>query len=198
MRLRRGWVCFWGALASAVFLACGGSGPSDPFDPQEALQRGWAAYEGGNFSAALLEFERAANLDAGLADAHNGVGWAHLSLAQGQPAEGTLLLALSAFERAVDRDDQLADAWVGLGQARFLRRSGRQELLDAAAALETALSAPRDSLFRHDYGSEAAIIALEAWCRHYAGDVDGAVRRASAALALEPELSAARTLINLP
>lgn len=177
---------------------CGGDNPAEPANAQAALKRGWAAYTKGAFSDALLEFERAVNLDAALADAHNGAGWAHLSLAQGEPSASAVDLAEASFRRAVQNDAALSDAWVGLAMALYVRRADAQDLNEAGEALSTALRTGGASLYRHDYASEADIAALDAWRLYYAGDSAAAFRRASDALNLNPSLQAAQILLKMP
>ena len=188
-------------LGGIVLLAIGCGGDEDTVTPDpvalDALNRGWAAYGAGDYSTALLEFERAANLDENLADARNGIGWARLSLVEGAPEASVLDLAVDAFTEALRKDGNLADAWVGMGQALFLRRESADELRDAARAFASAREAPPQTLFRHDYTSLADIYALEAWCYYYTGDLDTARSRANAALDVRAGTPSARLLVDL-
>ena len=188
-------------LSGVVLFGIGCGADEDTLAPDpgalDALNRGWAAYAAGDFSNALLEFERAANLDETLADAQNGIGWARLSLVEGAPESSVLDLAVDAFTEALRKDGNLADAWVGMGQALFLRRASADELRDAARAFASARDVPSETLFRHDYSSLADIYALEAWCYYYTGDLDAARSRANAALEARAETPSARLLVEL-
>ncbi len=195
MNWTRVWVLCCVVLAAA---GCGGDDTAEPANAHAALKRGWAAYTKGAFSDALLEFERAVNLDAALADAHNGAGWTHLSLAQGEPSESAVDLAVDSFRRAIQNDEALSDAWVGLGMALYVRRADAQDLNEAGEALAAALRTGGGSLYRHDYSSEADIAALDAWRLYHAGDSAAAFRRASDALKLNPSLQAAQILLKMP
>jgi tetratricopeptide (TPR) repeat protein len=182
--------------ALCVLFGCGEDKERNA-DALETLDRGWSAYARGDFSSALLEFERAANLDSTLADAHNGKGWTHLHLVEGAPSPQGLEQAVQAFARALRQDGQLADAWVGLGQALFLRKSTPQDLEDAARALASSRDANPGTLYRHDYSDAAHVLTLEGWCYYYAGNPDAARESARQALRLRPSLASARLLDDI-
>ena len=188
-------------IASLAFAACGGDS-ADPggeatADAQAAVERGWSAYARRDFSVALVEFERATNLDDGLGDAHNGLGWTRLHLLEGAPTADVLRLASESFAASLRADGDFADAWVGLGQALYMARDDVKSLLDGANALASAREAAPASLYRHDYVSEAQIRALEAWCYYYAGDTVAAASVARAAAQLDANVAAATVLTGL-
>ena len=169
-------------IVRAAILACcwlilnGCSSDSDPNTSSaiDYTQRGWNDYKAGNYAQALLSFERAVNFDENLADAHNGIGWSHLSLSL------TPALAQEAFQNAVQLDTANADAWVGLANVLYLRNNeaGTQQasikeindFRSAIRAIDNALQGDAHYLFRHDYRSKADLYALKASCYYYLGE----------------------------
>jgi len=142
---------------------------------KENLQIGWQDYDKGKFDSALLSFERAVSLDNSLSDAHNGLGWSHLSASQSDNFNQQLIQkALVSFQESIKRDENNADAWVGLANALFLRRADNQDFITAAQAIDNALKTDSTLLYRHDYKSEADLHALKAVCYYYAGDIQSA------------------------
>ena len=187
-------------MSTVWTLGCGGDTEEDvdvDLGASEAVDRGWTDYATGDFASALTNFEEAASLDSGLADAHNGVGWSRLSLVDGTASQPTLSAAVDAFGRALQGDSAHADAWVGLGQALLLRRSGASDISDAAKAFTNARTANVTTLFRHDYTSIAEIRAAEAWSQYYAGDTASARMNADEAVDAVPGLAAAEVLLTL-
>ena len=190
-----------GVLLSLTWAGCGGDSADpvgdDDAAAQAAVDRGWSAYATRDFSVALVEFERAANLDASQPDAHNGLGWTRLHLLEGAPTDDVLRLSASSFAAALQADGEFADAWVGMGQALFMARGDVKTLLDAANALASARDASPTSLYRHDYTSEGQLRALEAWCYFYAGDLTTASSVARAATQLDPNVAAGTLLTQV-
>lgn len=142
------------------------SSDSDPNTPSAVnyTEQGWRFYQSGDYPQALLSFERAINFDEALADAHNGVGWSHLSLSLNPP------LAQEAFQNAVQLDASNADAWVGLANLLYLRNKGTTDFRSAIRAIDNALQGDTQYLFRHDYRSKADLYALKASCYYYLGE----------------------------
>ena len=165
----------------------------------EKRQRdGWAAYDEGDFSAALLHFERVIELDASLADAHNGLGWTHLSAAHAPGTTPEILdKAQRAFEAAIRSDTSSADAWIGLANTLFLRRESASDFQIALRAIDNALQADPRSLYRHDYQSAADLYALGAACHYYLGQTNLASATIESALQIEPSNTAALSLQHL-
>lgn len=129
------------------------------------IQQGWTAYDSDDFTQAILNFERALNADPELADAHNGVGWSNLSL--GLP----LSLAQEAFQTAIKLDTSNGDAWVGLANVLYLRQNDKTDFESALLAIDNALQAEKQYLYRHDYTAESDLYALKACCYFYLGDL---------------------------
>lgn len=168
-------------LASYFLMLSGCSSDPDP-NTSSALnhmERGWHSYESGNHAQALLSFERAINFDENLADAHNGVGWSHLSLALNPP------LAQEAFQNAVQLDPSNADAWVGLANLLFLRHKDTNDFRSAIRAIDNALQGDAQYLFRHDYRSKAELYVLKAACYYYLGENASAKQEVDRALQIE-------------
>ena len=165
----------------------------------EKRQRdGWAAYDKGDFSAALLHFERVIELDITRADAHNGMGWAHLSIAHAPVATPDVLArAQRAFEAAVRSDASTADAWIGLANTLFLRRESASDFQIALRAIDNALQGDHRTLYRHDYQSVADLHVLRAACYYYLGQTSLARLTVESALQMEPSNAAALSLQNL-
>jgi tetratricopeptide (TPR) repeat protein len=170
---------------------------SDRFGAEENLKTGWLEYNNGNYSAALLSFERAISLDDSLADAHNGLGYGLLSSSSSSTFNPQLTLkALSAFQEAIRRDETNADAWVGLANALFLRRTDASDFKTAVQAIDKALELDSAFLYRHDYTSKADIHALKAACLYYAGDVKSANIEVKTALEIASENQTALAIQN--
>lgn len=131
---------------------------------------GWVKYNQNDFSQALVAFERAVSLNPNLSDAHNGLGWAHLSMSQ-VPNTNTQIIATAqrSFQDAILADTQNSDAWIGLANVLFLRRQKPADFEAAIQAIENALAADRAYFFRHDYDSIADIHILKAFCYYHLG-----------------------------
>ena len=69
-------------LCLIISFGCSDDSEVDTAAAQKGQMDGWAAYDKEDFAAALLHFERVIDLDATLADAHNGLGWTHLSISR--------------------------------------------------------------------------------------------------------------------
>ncbi len=177
----------------AVLNLSGCSGDSDPNTPSAVnyTEQGWSHYKSGNYAQALLSFERALNFDGNLADAHNGVGWSHLSLALNPP------LALEAFQNAVQLDASNADAWVGLANTLYLRNKEATDFRAAIRAIDNALQGDAQYLFRHDYDSKADLYALKASCYFYLGEHQSAEVEINKALQVDTTHRTAVALQNL-
>ena len=159
---------------------------------------GWTAYNEGDFSAALLHFERVIELDPTLADAHNGLGWAYLSTSHAPATTSeTLARAQRAFEAAIRTDTSSADAWIGLASTLFLRRESASDFQIALRAIDNALQGDHRTLFRHDYRSIADLHALRAACYYYLGQTNLARSAIESALQTEPSNRAALSLQHL-
>ena len=183
-------------LVSCFLMQSGCSSDSDPNTPSALghMERGWSAYESGNYAQALLNFERAINFDEELADAHNGVGWSHLSLSLNPP------LAQEAFQNAVQLDASNADAWVGLANVLYLRHKDAKDATDFRSvirAIDNALQGDVQYLFRHDYHSNAELYALKSACYYYIGENQSAKQEANKALQIDTTNRTAIVLQNL-
>ncbi|MCY4570615.1 MAG: hypothetical protein OXD49_20190 [Candidatus Poribacteria bacterium] len=168
-------------LAACFLMQSGCSSDSDPNTSSavDHMERGWRSYESGDYAQALLSFERAINFDENLADAHNGVGWSHLSLSLNPP------LAQEAFQNAVQLDPSNADAWVGLANLLFLRHKDTNDFQSAIRAIDNALQGDAQYLFRHDYRSNAELYVLKAACYYYLGEDMSAEQEVGKALQIE-------------
>ena len=193
--------CYSLLLLTSTFLLLFGCGGDEEIDTEAAhkrLDEGWTAYNQGDFPNALLSFERAVNLDPTVADAHNGLGWSHLSASRTSSINRQVIAkAQEEFEEAIRLDSANADAWVGLASALFLRREGATDLRAVLRAIDNALQADHRTLFRHDYHTAAALQALKAACYYYLAELALAVSTTDAALAMEPQNTAANALKRL-
>lgn len=183
---------------AAILVACFlmQSGCSDDSDPNTSsalnyMERGWSAYASGKYAQALLSFERAINFDEELADAHNGVGWSHLSLSLNIP------LAQEAFQNAVQLDASNSDAWVGLANLLYLRHKDATDFRSAIRAIDNALQGDTQYLFRHDYYSNAELYALKASCYYYLGENQSAQQEVDRVLQVDATNRTAVVLQNL-
>ena len=180
-------------LASCLLMQSGCSSDSDPNTSSslDHMERGWRSYESGDYPQALLSFERAINFDENLADAHNGVGWSHLSLSLNPP------LAQGAFQNAVQLDPSNADAWVGFANLLFLRNKDTNDFRSAIRAIDNALQGDAQYLFRHDYRSNAELYVLKAACYYYLGEEASAKQEVDKVLQIETTNRTAIVLQNL-
>lgn len=193
---------YW-AVSIIILCAMASFGCSDDLEVdaaavQETLMRGWTAYDTGDFAAALLHFEHVIELDAGLADAHNGLGWTYLSSSR-EPVEtaGVLAKAQGAFELAIRSETSNGDAWIGLAETLFLRRESDSDFQTALRAIDNAFQGDHRTLFRHDYQSAADIHAFRAACYYYLGETNLARSAIGSALQTEPSNTAALALQGL-
>ena len=180
-------------LAFCLLMQSGCSSDPDP-NTSSALnhmEQGWRSYESGDYPQALLSFERAINFDENLADAHNGVGWSHLSLSLNPP------LTQGAFQNAVQLDPSNADAWVGFANLLFLRNKDTNDFRSAIRAIDNALLGDAQYLFRHDYRSNAELYVLKAACYYYLGEDASAKQEVDKVLQIETTNRTAIVLQNL-
>ncbi|MCZ6679243.1 MAG: hypothetical protein O7E52_18595 [Candidatus Poribacteria bacterium] len=185
-------------LCFASLIGCSEDAEFDTATAQKKQAEGWTAYDGGDFSKALLSFERAINLDATVADAHNGLGWSHLSASRVSSMNPQIIAkAQGAFEEAIRLDTSNADAWIGLANTLFLRREKASDFQTALRAIDNALKADHRTLFRHDYQSAADLYALRAACYYYLGETNLASLSIDAAVKIEPQNTAALSLKQL-
>ncbi len=175
-------------ILSVLILSCSSDSETVSATAITHTQQGWIAYNSGDFTQALLNFERALNSDPEHADAHNGVGWSHLSLSL------TVSLALDAFQNAVRYDSTNADAWIGLANTLYLRYKDTSDFGDAIKAIDNGLNADTKYLYRHDYYTNAELFALKASCYFYLGENQKAMQEIEKALQID---AANRTAIVL-
>jgi tetratricopeptide (TPR) repeat protein len=185
-------------LCSAVILGCSDAPDVDTEAARKNLADGWTAYNRGDFSAALLNFERAINLDENLADAHNGLGWTHLSASPVSSINPQIITkAKGEFEEAVRIDNSNADAWLGLANTLFLRREKDSDFRAALRAINNALDADNGFFFRHDYQTAAELHALKAACYYYLDEIDLATSSIGTAIKIDPQNAPALALATL-
>ncbi len=178
-------------LAALNLSGCSGDSDPDTSSAVSYTEQGWRHYASGNYPQALLSFERALNFDDALADAHNGVGWSHLSLSLTPP------LAQEAFQNAVQLDASNADAWVGLANLLYLRNKDATDFEAALRAIDNALQGDAQYLFRHDYDSKADLYALKASCYFYIDEHQSAEVEINKALQIDTAHKTAIVLQNL-
>ena len=185
-------------LCLILSFGCANDPEVDPAAVQKGQQDGWTAYNKGDFSAALLHFERVIELDTTFADAHNGLGWTHLSISHESSISPEILAkAQKAFESAIRSDASNADAWVGLANTLFLRRESAADFQTALRAIENALQGDHRTLFRHDYQSDADLYVLIATCYYYLGQTDLATSATERSLQIESSNTTALSLQQL-
>ena len=181
-----------------IFFGCSDDAEVDTATVEKRQREGWTAYDKGDFSAALLHFERVIELDATLADAHNGLGWTHLSITRAPATAPELLTkAQMAFESAIRSDTSNADAWIGLANTLFLRRESGSDFQLALRAIDNALQGDPRTLFRHDYQSIADLYALRAACYYYLGETGLAKAAIESVRQTEPSNTTALSLQHL-
>lgn len=180
----------------SVFLFLTLIGCSDDIDTNTSsaishTDQGWLSYNYGNYTQALLNFERALNSNPEYADAYNGVGWSQLSLSL------TLTLAQESFQNAVRYDSSNADAWIGLANVLYLRNKENSDFRSAIRAIDNALDGDDTYLYRHDYRSIADIYALKAACYFYLGEIQLAKEEIDNAQQIDAENRTVIALQNL-
>lgn len=179
------------AVCAAGFSGCSGDSEPSTSDALSETARGWGLYDAGEYAQALLSFERAINFDENVADAHNGVGWSHLSLST------NTTLAQESFQNAVALDPSHSDAWVGLANLLFLRHKDATDFRSALRAVDNALAGDPTYLFRHDYHSVSELHALKAACYYYLGEDADATAAVEQTLQSEPTNRTALALHDL-
>ena len=179
------------SLLILTHLACSNDTDSESSTTLRHTQIGWSAYNSGNFTQALLSFERALKTDPEFADAHNGVGWSNLSLSL------SLQFSQESFQNAVKIDPTNGDAWVGLANVLYLRNKNKTDFESAIRAIENALQGDEQYLYRHDYFSKANLLALKAACYYYLGDIDKTRNEINKVLSLDVKNSTAIALQSL-
>lgn len=180
----------------SVFIILTQIGCSDDIDSDTSSaishsEQGWISYNSGNYTQALLNFERALNSNPEYADAYNGVGWSQLSLSL------TLTLAQESFQNAVRYDSANADAWIGLANVLYMRNKENSDFRSAIRAIDNALDADNTFLYRHDYQSIADIYALKAACYFYLGENELAREEHNKAQQIDAENRTVIALQNL-
>ena len=181
------------AILAVLTILNGCSSDSEPNTSGAVsyMEQGWNLYASGDYAQALLSFERAVNFDETLADAHNGIGWSHLSLSL------NATLTQEAFQNAIQLDNANADAWVGLATVLYLRNKETNDFRSAIRAIDNALQGDTQYLFRHDYQSKADLYALKAACYYYLGEHQPATVEIDKALQIDTANSTAVVLQNL-
>ena len=157
-------------ICSLVFIISCSNDDDENTTVSNHVGQGWYAYNSGNYTQAVLNFERALNANPESSDAHNGVGWSNLSLAL------PLSLAQESFQNAVRYDPSNGDAWVGLANVLYLRHKDNSDFESAIRAIDNALDSEKQNLYRHDYDSESDLYALKACCYFHLGDYDKALQ----------------------
>ncbi len=182
---------FISVLPLLMLVGCSNDAETDAATALSHTQQGWHAYRAADYTQALLSFERALNIDPEFADAHNGAGWSHLSLSL------TLPLAQEAFQNALRYDASNADAWVGLANVLYLRYKDSSDFNAAIRAIDNALQADAQYLYRHDYHSNAELYALKAACYFYLGESQLARQEIDKTLKIDAENKTAIVLQNI-
>ena len=172
-------------------LACSTDSESESATTIKHTQIGWSTYNSGNYTQALLSFERALKVDPEYADAHNGVGWSNLSLSL------SLQFSQESFQNAVKIEPTNADAWVGLANVLYLRNKNKTDFQSAIRAIDNALQGDEQYLYRHDYFSKANLFALKAACYYYLGDDDKSIDEIKNTLSIDAENNTAIALQSL-
>lgn len=185
-------------LCVITSFGCSDDPEVDTAAAQDRLIDGWTAYDKGDFAGALLHFQQVIELDTTVADAHNGLGWTHLSISR-EPVKmpEAIAKAQEAFERAIRSDTSNADAWIGLADTLFLRRESDADFQTALRAIDNAFQGDHRTLFRHDYQSAADLHTLRAACYYYLGQIELARSATESALQTEPSNTAALSLQQL-
>lgn len=174
-----------------TLIGCSGDSETATTSALNHTEQGWQAYRSGDYTQALLNFERALNTDPEFADAHNGVGWSHLSLSL------TLSLAQEAFQNAIRYDTSNADAWVGLANVLYLRYKDTSDFNAAVRAIDNALRGDEKYLYRHDYYSNVELYALKAACYFYLGETQLARKEIDKAVQIDTENRSVIVLQNM-
>ncbi len=131
------------ALAVCVVMIPGGCGNTDTGtapNPTE-LQKGWTAFEAGDYTSAESAFGNALIEEPTSSEVQNGLGWTKLRL-------GLLAEAVAAFETALTNGFSGATPFAGL--AIGLRDLEPVDYAAAIAAVLSALAIDSSYTFEHD------------------------------------------------
>jgi tetratricopeptide (TPR) repeat protein len=126
-------------------MMLGGCGTSDegngPTPPSTHVDRGWEAFEAGDFADAESHFEAAIAEDLANSEAHNGLGWTNMKL-------DDLQEALTSFDAALTHGFIGADPHAG--KAILLRDLEPVDYAAAITSANSALGIESDYVFAHD------------------------------------------------
>ena len=124
----------------ALLLGCGDD-ENGGVTAEQLTSEGWMLFETGDFVAAEFKFEEALAVDAGFAEADNGLGWTWLRL-------DSLSVAVSSFDAALAKGLPGADPYAG--QAVAYRDLEPVDLTLAVEAADSALARDVPYEFVHD------------------------------------------------
>ena len=178
-------------ISLLFYMGCSNDISDEESVTSDHLGQGWSAYNSGDFTQAILNFERALKADDELADAHNGVGWSNLSLAL------PLSLAQEAFQNAVRYESSNADAWIGLANVLYLRQKDNTDFESAIRAIDNAFQGDKRYLYRHDYDSDADLYVLKASCYYFLNEHQKSLLEIEKALKIEQDNTTAILLHQL-
>jgi len=115
--------------------------PGLPDSDPTLVDEGWNAFDIGDYNTAASTFIQAIDEDASNSKAHNGLGWALLSL-------GNLENSIVSFDAALSNDFTGADPHVG--KAIILRDRRPVDYAATINEAKLALSMNEDYVFLHD------------------------------------------------
>ena len=128
--------------ALMMVVGCGGSdGSVDPVDLLTHVDKGWDAYESGNFAGAKSEFEQAIADNSMDGAAYNGLGWTNMQLSDLQGA-------VTSFDAALANDFAGADPYAG--KAVVLRDIEPVDYEGTITSAKAALGINPNFTFAHD------------------------------------------------
>lgn len=146
-------------VAAALSVGCSSRErvtPPDDLTPRQLVDRGWTAFQRGDFDNALADFTQATQDSASFGDAFVGLGWTRLNRAGSASDEAA---AVTAFDTALNLGANVAETRSGRAAANL--GAGTSGYASAITDAQAARTANPSFVFAHRTSFEAKDLLLE-------------------------------------